>query len=111
MTCDNWVVLKIQPEASGEQEMFYKLLQGWSIDNSWHMNSGIEKVTFRDGLYEFHGYSGSVHKVSYMYYGVRLNISGVIEYYEERYPNCIKVMPDCDWSKFKWSTKDEDQSI
>ena len=46
--CDNWVVLKIQPEASGEQEVFYKLLQGFSgsytYGNSWHMNSGIEKV-------------------------------------------------------------------
>jgi len=114
-TCDNWVVLKIQPEASGEQEMFYKLLQGFSgsylYGNSWHMNSGIEKVVLNDGLYEVHGYSGSVHKVRKGSYGVRLNIAEVIAHYDNNYPNCIKVMPDCDWSEFKWSTKNEDQSI
>ena len=114
-TCDNWVVLKIQPEASGEQEVFYKLLQGFSgsytYGNSWHMNSGIEKVELNDGLYEVHGYSGSVHKVREGSYGVRLNIAEVIAYYDNNYPNCIKVMPDCDWSEFKWSTKNEDQSI
>lgn len=111
MKCDNWVVLKIQPEASGDQEVFYKLLQGWSggylTGDSWQMNSGIERVVKTDGVYEVFGYSGSVYKVPEGSYGVRLNISGVIDYYEERYPNCIKVMPDCDWSEFKWSTKDE----
>ena len=114
-TCDNWVVLKIQPEASGEQEVFYKLLRGWSgsytYGNSWHMNSGIEKLVLNDGLYEIHGYSGSVYKVHKGSYVVRMNIVGVIAYYEDKYPNCITVMPDCDWSKFKWSAKDEDQGI
>lgn len=101
MTCNNWVVLKIQPKAYREQEVFYKLLQGWS-GNTWHMNSGIERVVKADGLYEVHGFSGIVHKVPEESYGVCLNISGVIDYYEERYPNCIKVMPDCDWSGFKF---------
>lgn len=107
--CDNWVVLKIEPEASGGQEVFYKLLQGWSggytYGNSWHMNSGITEVSLEESKssYKVRGASGSVYSVPKEGYGVRMNIAGVIHHYDEKYPNCIKVMPDCDWASFKFN--------
>lgn len=106
---DNWVVLKIQVDP--QQEPFYKLLQGWSggytTGDSWHINSGITKVAEDEDTYTFFGASGSEYCVNKTSYGVRMNIAGVLASLQGKYPNCIEVMPDCDWGEFKWSTKDD----
>lgn len=58
-----WQVVKI---TSPEQVVLYKVYAtwtgGWTVGDSWKMNSGIVKVTEVDDMIEFHGYSGSVYR-------------------------------------------------
>lgn len=92
--------------------VFYKLLRGFSgsyvYGSSWAMNSGIESVELLGDLYVFQGFSGSSYEVHKDRYGVRMNIAQVIAELEDKYPDVVKVMPDCDWNlfKFKGSTNE-----
>lgn len=106
MSCDNWVVVKIKPE---DGEVFYKLLRGWSggytTGDSWAMNSGIVGIESDGNCYTFLGESGSSHTVSKGSYGVRMNIAGVLASLDSSFPDCIEVIPDCDWNNFDFGDK------
>lgn len=58
-----WQVVKItNPEGIIIHKVFATWTGGWTVGDSWKMNSGIVKVTKVDNMLDFHGYSGSVYK-------------------------------------------------
>jgi hypothetical protein len=55
----NWVILKMFHKG----ETYYKVLA--QVDagrNGWRINSGVTKIEFEDGAYNFHGLTGSVYQ-------------------------------------------------
>lgn len=61
-TPDRWMVLGIHTS----EEIIYKVFATWSGgytgSDSWKLNSGITRATFRDPYWEFDGSSGSVYR-------------------------------------------------
>ena len=111
-TCDNWVVLKIIPNAPDEKDSFYKLLVGTSggyLDgNSWRLNSGIVKCEKNeDGDYEFSGHSGSIYLCRPSQCVMRMNNAQIYEQMKDEYGDKVMLMDDRDdWTKFDWNVKD-----
>lgn len=102
-TPDNWVILKIK----NDDETFYKVLAGWSgsylYGDSWRMNSGIVSITEDSHSYHMQRTSGSVYRCGKNSYGVRMNIAGVLNQLQERYPDTVELMPeDTDWMSIDW---------
>lgn len=68
-TPDRWTVLRIHTP----QEILYKVFASWSSgyggSDSWKLNSGITRATFRDPYWEFDGSSGSVYRCHQNAYG------------------------------------------
>lgn len=91
-----WVVLQIyNPDTDSN---FYKLMVGYNggyLDSeSWRINSGITRVEEIDGLYRFHGVSGSTYDVIPATEGTTGEMVRILEFYKQRYPeNAIMVLP------------------
>ena len=68
-TPDRWMVLRIHTP----QEILYKVFASWSGGyaggDSWKLNSGITRATFRNPYWEFDGSSGSVYRCHQDSYG------------------------------------------
>ena len=68
-TPDRWMVLRIHTH----REVLYKVFASWSGGyaggDSWKLNSGITRATFRDPYWEFDGSSGSVYRCHQDSYG------------------------------------------
>ena len=79
-TPDLWVIVKIIRE---DGEELYKVLGTWRGGylggDSWRMNSGIKKVTKKDDVYEFHGYSGSLYTCFENNKGMNMYTAGVAD--------------------------------
>ena len=103
---DNWVILKIDNQG----ETFYKVLAGWSgsylYGSSWKLNSGIIRCEDNDQYYNFCGHSGSVYKCRKDGYLVRMNIAHILSQLQQKYPENIKLMDDCDWNTFEWKSNE-----
>jgi hypothetical protein len=74
---DRWIILKITTPV----ETIYKVLSGWwggyLGSDHWRLNSGIKSSTFRDGMFYFHGHTGSVymcHQESYGMTGLMISV-------------------------------------
>lgn len=67
-TPDKWIILKI-----GTENPIYKVFATWYGgylgNDSWKINSGINKVEEDDSFYYFYGYSGSCYKCHKKTYG------------------------------------------
>ena len=102
---DNWVVIKLKGD-----DPHYRVLAGWSggytIGDSWRMNSGITKVTEDDSSYHFSGSSGSTYSCGKQAYGLRMNNAYVWNQLQERHGDKVELMPeDTDWMNIDWIIK------
>ena len=112
-TPNEWAVIKIKDPEGG---YLYKVFGGWwggyGDGDSWRMNSGItkaEKVDYYDARYpdaviiDFHGYSGSIYRVSKIAYGLggfrAATLSSFVKKMNEKNgEGTVVIMPeDTDW--------------
>jgi hypothetical protein len=99
---DKWVVIKI----TGPEIKLYKVFACWyggyAGSDSWKLNSGITRATFRDNCYEFDGHSGSVYTCHKSAYGTNGYGGGVLGGFIEKSAangHTIEIMPeDTDWT-------------
>lgn len=101
-TPDNWVVIKLNGK-----DPHYRVLAGWSggytMGDSWRLNSGITKVEEDGWYYYFHGSTGSVYECFKGLYGLRMNNAHVWNALQERHGDLVELMPeDTDWLAMDW---------
>ena len=123
-TPNEWVVIKIKDPEGG---YLYKVFGGWwggyGSSDSWKMNSGIVKAVKSDYTHEriekhpewviidFHGYSGSIYRVSKIAYGVggwRADVLNkmIKDGNKAHGDGYIEIMPEnTDWLNFNYSEK------
>jgi hypothetical protein len=76
---DKWVVIKIaMPNTTPLYKVFACWYGGWAGSDSWKLNSGITKVTYKEKLFYFEGSSGSVYECHAGCYGTNLYGSGIL---------------------------------
>ena len=81
---DAWTVIKIEDDKSTWYKLFASWNGGYLGEDSWRMNSGIEKIEETENDYLIHGFSGSCYKCNKYTYG-KLNsythkiLSNIIE--------------------------------
>lgn len=78
---------------------FYKVFGSWSggyLDgDSWRLNSGIDKIVYHEGSYEFQGESGSVYMCDKGSYGVAgASNYSIIEQLKERFSDKLVFMSE-----------------
>lgn len=62
-TPNYWMVVKItSPEGKVLHKVFATWTGGYTVGDSWKLNSGIEEIVYEDDYVSFKGYSGSVYK-------------------------------------------------
>jgi hypothetical protein len=62
-TPDRWTIVRItSPDNPQIDKVVGSWFGGYGGSDSWHMNSGIERIEEHDKHYNIHGYSGSVYK-------------------------------------------------
>lgn len=70
---DRWIAVKI---TDGEQPPIHKIFASWyggyAGSDSWKLNSGITRATFKNDVYSFEGSSGSVYECSKNSYGTNM---------------------------------------
>jgi hypothetical protein len=59
---DKWVIIEITVENKIYHKVFASFYGGYLDEDSWKINSGINKLEENDTHYYFHGYSGSVYR-------------------------------------------------
>jgi hypothetical protein len=78
---DEWLVIRIKP--TNIYRVFASWYGGYTLGDSWRINSGITKVMLLDEYYYFNGYSGSTYECHKDYYGISPYgsrvLSGIIE--------------------------------
>jgi hypothetical protein len=78
---DEWLVIRIKP--TNIYRVFASWYSGYTLGDSWRINSGITKVMLLDEYYYFSGYSGSTYECHKDYYGISAHgsraLSGIIE--------------------------------
>jgi hypothetical protein len=102
---DNWVVIKITGD-----DPHYRILAGWSggytIGDSWRMNSGITRVEQTEYLYRFYGSTGSCYECSKNSYCLRMNNAHIWTQLQERHGDKVELMPeDTDWLNLDYIIK------
>ena len=76
---DKWVVVRITREDSSSiYKVFACWYGGYLNGDSWKLNSGITNVTLDQGVYAFHGSSGSVYHCGINSYGTNTYGQGVL---------------------------------
>lgn len=102
---DCWVMLKM----TYRDEVFYKVLGGWVggylYGDFWRLNSGVERVELIDGMYHFHGSSGSVYKCNPDTYGLRVVTANILNEMKSAHPDVVELLDDCDWTQFDFGVK------
>jgi hypothetical protein len=95
---DKWVVVKI---TGNEYPTYYKVFAcwygGWAGSDSWKLNSGITKVTYKEKLFYFEGSSGSVYECHADNYGYNMYGGGVLHDMIEKSAKhgvAIEIMPE-----------------
>jgi hypothetical protein len=78
-TPDRWLVLRIHAPTQVLYKVFAAWRGGYAGSDSWKINSGITRATFRDPYWEFDGSSGSVYRCHADSYGNSLYGSGVLD--------------------------------
>ena len=99
---DNWVIIKIK-----SKDPHYRVLAGWSggytIGDSWRMNSGITRVEDAGDHYNFYGSSGSCYSCHKESYTLRNNNVHIWNQLKDRYGDLVELMPeDTDWLSVDW---------
>jgi hypothetical protein len=78
---DEWLVIRIKP--TNIYRVFASWYGGYTLGDSWRINSGITKVMVLDEYYYFSSYSGSTYECHKDHYGVSPYgsqvVSGIIE--------------------------------
>lgn len=67
-TPNKWAVVKVSQNGETHYRVFACWYGGFTLGNSWKLNSGITQATFEEDCYHFEGSSRSVyvcHKDSY----------------------------------------------
>lgn len=97
-TPDKWVVVKI---TGNEYPTYYKVFACWyggyAGSDSWKLNSGITKVTYKENVFYFEGSSGSVYECHANCYGTNMYgmsvLSNMIEK-SAKHGVTIEIMPE-----------------
>ena len=66
---DKWLIIKYPYEGETVFRVFATWHGGYLNGDSWKLNSGITKTKYKDGLFSFHGESGSVYTCHENKYG------------------------------------------
>lgn len=105
-TPDRWCVIRIQAPA----EVLYKVFASWSGgyagSDSWKLNSGIVRATFRDPYWEFDGSSGSVYRCHQDSYGTNgyggMVLSNLIDRAEKQGTQIDVLGSETDWARLQY---------
>lgn len=77
---DKWVVVKI---TGGENPPVHKVFACWyggyAGSDSWKLNSGITKVSYKEKVFSFEGSSGSVYECLANCYGTNMYGMSVLQ--------------------------------
>lgn len=100
-TPDEWMLMSMLG-TDPHYRIFGSWRGGYLTGDSWRMNSGITHFTIGDdGLYEFHGFSGSIYIVRPDTYGISSPWNaGVLNQYLQTGNGMIRIQENC-------PTKDE----
>jgi hypothetical protein len=78
---DEWLVIRIKP--TNIYRVFASWYSGYTLGDSWRINSGVTNVIMNNECYYFRSYSGSIYVCRKDYYGVSpygsRALSGIIE--------------------------------
>jgi hypothetical protein len=78
---DEWLVIRIKP--TNIYRVFASWYGGYTLGDSWRINSGVTNIIMNKECYYFRGYSGSTYVCRKDYYGVSpygsRALSGIIE--------------------------------
>jgi hypothetical protein len=76
---DRWMVVRIHAPTQVLYKVFAAWRGGYAGADSWKLNSGIVRATFRDPYWEFDGSSGSVYRCHSDSYGNSLYGGGILD--------------------------------
>lgn len=76
---NRWMVVSITNDSKTHYRVFGTWSGGYLDGDSWKLNSGITNATLKDGVYQFHGSSGSVYHCRENSYGSTAYGWGVLD--------------------------------
>ena len=106
---DKWVVFKITNRDSiSTYKVFASWYGGFAGSDSWKLNSGITKVSLKDNVYSFEGYSGSVYDCHKNAYGINHAVEFALNSMRkmgEKAGVTIEVLPEeTNWLEINYAT-------